>query len=207
MLGSLQWRLCNAHKRDYLFTMTGAQPRKRNKEKEAAYSKARYDSNKDRLLKQNKAYREANKERLAAQKKNRYEANKIRFSVENKMYREANREYEISRKKSWRLANPDRYRAYASRRRALTSGATATLTLEEWSSLWSEFEGLCFWCSDIATQMEHIVPLNPRSGELQGHHTRGNVVPTCQPCNNRKTNKDPLIFLFEMRKHEHKQSS
>ena len=100
---------------------------------------------------------------------------------------------------AWQKEHPENVKATQRKRKAIKKGVTATLTTEEEKEIWIEFEGLCFWCGYIATHLDHIVPLTPKKGGLQGHHVKGNVVPSCQPCNNRKYNKDPLKFLFEER--------
>lgn len=99
--------------------------------------------------------------------------------------------------KAWKQANPQALKVQLQRRRALKTGSNADLTNEEWKQIWIEFDGLCFWCGETATSMEHIVPLNPRSFPLRGRHTKNNVVPACLPCNTKKRDKDPLVFLFE----------
>lgn len=131
-------------------------------------------------------------------------------SEQNRIKNAANPEANRAKVRAWRLANPDKRKAQwrreanpqalkvqLQRRRALKTGSNADLTNEEWKQIWIEFDGLCFWCGETATSMEHIVPLNPRSFPLRGRHTKNNVVPACLPCNTKKRDKDPLVFLFE----------
>lgn len=111
------------------------------------------------------------------------------------------RNLELTRKavSKWKKNNPDKANAHNRKRRALISGAACDLTWMDEIAIWKEHGRVCFWCGGVATTLEHIVPLSPRPGNQQGNHTYNNVVPACQPCNNKKSNKDPLVFLFEMR--------
>ena len=142
-----------------------------------------------------KDYYQKNRTRILARQKANPEVGRKSAEIWRNTHPDLYRE----RIEAWREANPEKKREYAERRRALLSGANATLTSKEWADIWVEFDGKCFWCGDIATEMEHIVPLQPRPGGLAGHHVKGNVVPSCAPCNDKKHNKDPLLFLFEQR--------
>ncbi len=175
--------------------------------------KAYYEAHIEEVTARHKVYRETTREAAREYGKTHYAENlekeRARIRAKSKdnpdyyrEYYEANKETKQASNKAWRIANPEKMKVIRQRERALRTGAKATLTQEEWEKIWQEFNGRCFWCNDPATQMDHVVPLRPRQGELQGHHTKGNVVPSCQPCNNGpggKHNKDPLVFLFEMR--------
>lgn len=100
------------------------------------------------------------------------------------------------RKRAWQKNNPDKVNSWSRSRKALRKGATATLTLSQEREIWEEHGATCFWCGRNATTLDHIVPLQPRTGGLQGHHTKENIVPACQPCNSSKNNEDPLTWYF-----------
>jgi len=74
---------------------------KAKKEKQAAYSKAYYEANK-----------EANKEKRAAYRKAFYEANKEKIAARDKAYRVANKEKIAARDKAYRAANKEKILAY-----------------------------------------------------------------------------------------------
>lgn len=132
-----------------------------------------------------------------------YYANHEKALASSAEWRKNNPEKSIASARARQESNPERTketrRRSQSKRRALLKGVNASLNTREWKEVWDEFDGKCFWCEDDASGMDHIVPLTPRTGGLQGHHVKGNVVPACQPCNNRKNNKDPIVFLFELR--------
>lgn len=186
--------------------------RENNKEKVALTKKAWEESHKEERATSSKIYRKNNKELIAKRQKEWYEKNKEEKLAYNKNWRDNNKEhkamvsktwYENNKEraaiahKAWLKSNPEKCKLYDHNRRALKTSTLATLTIEEWEETWQEFDGHCFWCGDDATTMEHIVPLQPRRGELQGHHTKGNAVPACSPCNSSKHNMDPLRFYFK----------
>lgn len=177
--------------------------RKDNNERRLAQRKTYYQDNKDRLRTKSIAYYEDHREERQAKSKEYYEAHKEERQAKNKKYYEAHREEHRLRNKAWENSNSDKVKKALSvrkaKRRAIMTGATATLTTEDWQEIWEINDGLCLYCGDLAAHMDHIVPLNPRPGTPQGHHTKNNVTPACSPCNLSKSNKDPLVFLFEVR--------
>lgn len=168
--------------------------RKKNPDKVRSSNAARKDAV--------KAWHEKNKDRKKSTQKVWNDNNRIKLNNIRKTWELLNPEKAKASRRAWVEANPDRVKLIGHKRRAKMRGATATLTLTQWQETWQEFNGKCFWCRKVATCMEHIVPIQPRPGNQQGHHTKSNVVPSCQPCNSSKLNKDPLVFLFETRKNE-----
>jgi hypothetical protein len=81
---------------------------KAKKEKEAAYNKAYYEANKEKIA----AYYEANKEKKAAYRKAYKEANKEKLAAYDKAYREANKEKRVAYKKVYYQANKEKLAAY-----------------------------------------------------------------------------------------------
>lgn len=99
---------------------------------------------------------------------------------------------EIARQ--WRINNPESYknmcRTARHRRRALKLNATIEyFTATELTQYWVE-NGIhpdrCFYCGGPYEHDDHVIPLS-----RGGTHERANIVPACQPCNNRKYNKLP----------------
>lgn len=191
--------------------------RENHPEKVKASFKSWYYANQEELNISRRIKYSLEPEKFRSTSRNWYHANIEKGRAAVKSWREANPEKMKASIRAWKDANPEkikiyreanlevikaRNKVYSGERRALLTGANATLTQSEWKEIWKEFNGLCLWCGDRAEHMDHIVPLRPRKGELQGHHTKGNVVLSCQSCNNGlggKFNKDPLVFLFERR--------
>ncbi len=73
-----------------------------------------------------------------------------------------------------------------SRARAKAAGAEHTLTVKEWGEILAKSEGKCTYCDwNVGTDkliLEHKQPISKG-----GASTKENVVPACQPCNERKT--------------------
>lgn len=150
-----------------------------------------YKAHPDRVREKNRAYNVANKERVQAQRKARYAAHKDESVNSTRLWREAHREYVRSYQRAYAIAFPEIGRAYSARRRALNSGAQATLTIAQWRAIIAGYKNRCAYCgvkSEKLTQ-DHVTPLS-----RGGHHTAENVVPACSPCNFRKhTGPPPLM--------------
>lgn len=64
-------------------------------------------------------------------------------------------------------------------------------------------KGICFYCKNKflpkELTMDHVVPLS-----RGGKSTKGNVVPSCKACNNKKKYLTPVeIHLKELKKRKH----
>lgn len=88
---------------------------------------------------------------------------------------------------AWQAANPERWaklqKLASHRRRGRLAGTPEhlALTLDEWEEVLAWHDGLCVYCGDEATEMEHIIPV-----ARGGAHTQANVAPACKPCNRSK---------------------
>ena len=82
-----------------------------DKEKEKAYKKAWYKSNRERVVAKTKAWRERNPERVAATNKAYRERNPERAAATKKAYRECNPERVAATKKAYRERNRERIAA------------------------------------------------------------------------------------------------
>ncbi len=87
-------------------------------------------------------------------------------------------------------AHPEYYRAAAKLRRARICRVECTLTMEQSRELFEEYAGLCVYCFDQATTLDHVIPIV--SG---GAHSKDNLVPCCKSCNSKKGTKPLLVFL------------
>lgn len=98
---------------------------------------------------------------------------------------------------AWAKANPERRRAiaqnYKHRRRAQESSGITGAELLRWKR---QQKKACFWCdADCADafEVDHFVALS-----RGGLHEIENLVIACRPCNARKSNKDPELFMNEI---------
>lgn len=73
------------------------------------------------------------------------------------------------------------------RRVAKRGGMPDPISVQIANELLTAFKGLCAWCGvSPATCFDHVYALSKG-----GRHTVGNLVPSCDPCNSRKSNKPP----------------
>lgn len=85
--------------------------------------------------------------------------------------------------------NPLTKQTIEERRRARKKNVPNTLTTAEWKTIRGAFGGKCAYCSSGGRlTQDHIVPLSKG-----GHHSLGNIVPACQPCNSRKHTGRPFV--------------
>ena len=128
-----------------------------------------------------------------------YEANRERRLEYKRQYREANRERYREYFRRWYRENPDKARAKAALRRARKrQAATEQFTVEDQVRIWGE-NPICVYCQERpAEHLDHFVPL-----ALGGEHSLANATwPACAPCNLRKRDKHPYLFLFELMNEE-----
>ena len=82
------------------------------KEEKAAYSRAYYAANREKILAEREANREANREEKAAYHRAYQEANKEKLAEQRKAYYEANKEKLLAYQKAYREANKEKIAAY-----------------------------------------------------------------------------------------------
>lgn len=107
-------------------------------------------------------------------------------------YRESRRRYLKSAKGKAMLARQ------TATRRAAKLGVVSTLTAEEWQEILRVYEGICAYCDQPGTTMDHVVPMS-----LGGAHAAHNVVPACRPCNCSKRDRLWIPRIPEPRKPAH----
>lgn len=135
------------------------------------------------------AYRSNNREKIRI-------AHAIHYAENSETINKKNSEY--------RKANPDAYKSYKHNRRAKEKEVGGKLSPDLYPKLFKLQRGCCAICKiklpllGKSNPMDHVVPITPRPGDKQGTNTDDNMQLLCQPCNNRKHNKDPLKFMQEM---------
>ena len=138
-------------------------------------SAAYYAANRAEVRASHAAYRAANPEKVRASKA---------------AYRAANPEKVRAKVAKYHAANPEKMRARKRRRRARKACAVP----QRWVRRLEHDDALCYWCG--CADVEHVDHVHPIS--LGGPAVPSNEVPSCAPCNLRKNNKHPLVWLAEL---------
>lgn len=123
-------------------------------------------------------------------------ANPEKKRVQNARDRQVRREQRQAYDRSWRKANPDKCREQSRRSkprrmakilqenrnyRARKAGAPGQFSVADMRRLLSRSGGRCFYCPQLATTADHVVPLS-----RGGTNFIGNIVPACRTCNSSK---------------------
>ena len=100
------------------------------------------------------------------------------------------------RSKRWEIDNPEKHRAVRAaiqdRRRAKKYGCTCDV---DWSVYFDLMALPCHYCgADPPGGVDHVIP--PSRG---GHQSYDNLVPCCEPCNERK--RDKIVLTLEILRH------
>lgn len=165
-----------------------------NRERRREYFRQYREANRERKLEYERQYREANREKYREYFRQYYEANRERKQEYFRQWYEANREQKLEYDRQWAKDNPDKVRAKAALRRARELEATTEeFTPEDLVRIWGPSPDCVYGCGRPAEHWDHFVPL-----KLGGHHAVYNLFPACAPCNLRKSDKHPYLFLFEL---------
>jgi 5-methylcytosine-specific restriction endonuclease McrA len=147
-------------------------------DKGTAKRKRYYETNREKILKQERAWQETNPERFAEMQAAWYRRNIERLLP---VRAEASR--------AWHKANPEKCCAMAAKRRALKYSNTPIsemLTSTEWLAILAEANGHCAYCGkETKLTLDHVIPLSKG-----GKHSKDNVAPVCGHCNSSKGNKN-----------------
>lgn len=107
-------------------------------------------------------------------------------------YRRRNKERDTQLARERRRANPEYNRQVINRRRARINASVP----QRWKRSDCP-DHLCYWCgtelADITTHVDHIMPI-----ALGGPATPDNEARTCVPCNKKKTDKHPLVWIAQL---------
>jgi 5-methylcytosine-specific restriction endonuclease McrA len=171
--------------------------RERKLETDAAYRAA----NHDRIKAGIKEWRERNRERQSATAAAWYAANRERKLAKNAEWRAANLQRFNEAGAAWRAANPDRLAAYTKKYRDLRASAPGSeyTTDALIAARVQTYGGLCFYCGDQATEVDHRIPLS-----RGGSHWPANIVPACRSCNARKGTGDVHTLIERLSKFDAK---
>jgi 5-methylcytosine-specific restriction endonuclease McrA len=105
-----------------------------------------------------------------------YQKNKARKFVTERIRVSKNPEQNRDRLKKHRAENPEMYRNYSGKRRALLLSARQfEVKVSELRKIMSQD---CFYCGSQAEHLDHVIPLS-----RGGLHKIGNLVAACKSCN------------------------
>jgi len=147
-------------------------------EQRRVYERARYAADPSKKKARASARYAAKREEIKAASRERYRADPDRHNEYSKV---------------WREANPEKYaaaqRAHQARRRQ--AERDGDFVGQDWLDLLEEFDNACAYCSarGVKLEVEHMTPLS-----RGGQHTKGNIVPACEACNDRKYTR--TLFEF-----------
>lgn len=88
--------------------------------------------------------------------------------------------------RTWDNKNQFKLKAIKSNARAKKMEVVGVLTEKDVEDAWFETRGKCWVCGFIATQIDHVQPINKTSGGL---NVRSNIRPICQECNQKRSHR------------------
>lgn len=154
-----------------------------------AASRARYERNRDDRLATMRAYEERTRDERQLKRRATYRRNRDRLLAEKRVRYQADPERYREAMRLHRLKNPEYGVAYNRARRARLRHAVP----QRWR-LSPHAPDLCYWCglplTDDTLQIDHVMPTSKG-----GPATPQNEVPSCEPCNQSKKAKHPLVWL------------
>ena len=145
------------------------------KEDKAAYDRARYQANREKIIARTKLYKKNNKEKLNAYHRAYVQNNKEKINAHKKAYREANKEKINATAKAWSRANKDKRSAAVAKRRALKINQIPIQVRDcpiEKKRLYQTYK-LCSLFNKITGVQHHVDHMWPLSDG--GPHWSGNL--------------------------------
>ena len=131
-----------------------------------------YYKDREKIIVRGRAYYHKNRE-------------KILSNIKSKKWKEKHNIYRAN----WRHENRAEV-VYAHKRHFKIS--KNSITIQELRTIKTTFK-ICPYCRiRKSTTFEHIIPLFPEKGVMQGQHIKENLIRACISCNSSKNNKDPI---------------
>jgi len=166
--------------------------RRENPEREKANRDAWVSANPDRVAKSQKDYAERHPGRPAAACRSWYHRNKERQQERALEYRNANIEQARAASRTYNKANPEKIAAIARTRRARAKSSGGVHTAEDVADIMKMQGGKCAYCRTRLGKKYHVDHVMPLA--LGGSNDRSNLQILCQPCNQSKSAKHPIVF-------------
>ncbi len=144
----------------------------------------RYESNRDRLLREQKEWHLAHPGEKKKTADKYYEANrdKINSKQREKNKLEERKVFMLEYGRKHRRENPGLYLAYSNNRRSAKLNAEGSHTDAEWIAVVKVFNYCCAYCGVVKKlTRDHNVPLT-----RGGSNYISNIVPACGSCNSKK---------------------
>ena len=171
---------------EYFQTKRSAKGGLRSECKECSriYSKKYKQDNREIISEQNREYRKNNKDHIAEYHRTHDRRESVRKY--GALYREKNKERISERMRQYRKYNKDKTNILCQGRRARKHKLEHSLALGQWNAIKKSFNNSCAYCGkEKPLVQEHLIPLSKG-----GEYTINNIIPSCQPCNSKKSSKD-----------------
>lgn len=133
-----------------------------NLDQSRKYAVLKYWKNPEKCRKLSKNFYYSNREFCIQKSRNEWKLNKDRIM-------------------RYRRANPQIHQKHQLDRRARVARAEGSFSLDNLSSRWSYYGGLCWMCHGVASVWDHVIALSKG-----GSNWPANLRPACRTCNARK---------------------
>lgn len=119
-----------------------------------------YTANRDKLVAKSRQWRNDNPAYEKAYSRIRYEANRDNRNAQSRAYYAANREQFAEWKRAWLEANRELHAHHMRRRRARQKSVTVIdFTPEQLSARWRYYGNKCWVCSGPSDSADHVKPI------------------------------------------------
>lgn len=158
-----------------------------------ARSRRRYAANPRKAAERTKRWAKANPERCLAKTLRWRAAHPEAWKASNKRSKSARQKIYNERQREDYARNPEKYRTVERRRRAQKAGSAGTHTAADLAAIFAAQGGRCVYCrADLTKAKKHVDHVKALS--KGGSNGRENLQYLCAPCNQSKSDRDPVEF-------------